>query len=479
MKKIYIVSEDRKEEKWICDVLKDEWFIMNPVTKAESPEEADIIWVLCDFRIKSLDEALLKKKTVITTIHHIDFSKLTESKKKHFAYVDSVTTYYHTICEITKAAIQTFSRKEIFVQPFWVNENVWKPLENKVNLRRKHGIDPSCYLIGSFQRDTEGNGIKDGVFLPKLEKGPDIFCEIVEEMYFRNPKVTVLLAGWRRQYVIEQLESKGIPYHYFEMIPLEELNEFYNCLDLYLVSSRVEGGPRAITEGSLAKIPIISTDVGVASSILAPESIYSMNFPDTALDAHSNIKYAYSKAQTLLVSKCIPLFRKNIFKFPSKELSIVIPIKDRTDYVVDYEEIPLRVLVRNELVPSGCPKKKIDVVTSNPPKIRLRSLHVFLQSLSDLKLPDEDFEVVITDFQSTDYDLAKLPAKFPAIDFKIVRSDASFSRGKGLNLGFQASTKEFVFFCDADMYFTKRDIFEKAYEEFKENALDFRPSYVG
>ena len=32
-------------------------------------------------------------------------------------------------------------------------------------------------LIGSFQRDTEGYDLKT----PKLSKGPDIFCDIVEE----------------------------------------------------------------------------------------------------------------------------------------------------------------------------------------------------------------------------------------------------------------------------------------------------------
>ena len=30
------------------------------------------------------------------------------------------------------------------------------------------------------------------------------------------------------------------------MVNQQELNELYNCLDLYIVSSRIEGGPRAI-----------------------------------------------------------------------------------------------------------------------------------------------------------------------------------------------------------------------------------------
>ena len=42
------------------------------------------------------------------------------------------------------------------------------------------------------------------------------------------------------------------------------VNKLYNILDLYLVTSRIEGGPQAILECALTKTPILSTDVGVA-----------------------------------------------------------------------------------------------------------------------------------------------------------------------------------------------------------------------
>ena len=47
------------------------------------------------------------------------------------------------------------------------------------------------------------------------------------------------------------------------MPPFNELNELYNCLDLYIVSSRYEGGPQAIFECALTKTPIISTNVAL------------------------------------------------------------------------------------------------------------------------------------------------------------------------------------------------------------------------
>ena len=47
------------------------------------------------------------------------------------------------------------------------------------------------------------------------------------------------------------------------MVNSKELNELYNILNLYIVSSRIEGGPQAILECAITKTPIVSTDVGL------------------------------------------------------------------------------------------------------------------------------------------------------------------------------------------------------------------------
>ena len=76
------------------------------------------------------------------------------------------------------------------------------------------------------------------------------------------------------------------------MVNINTLNELYNILDLYIVSSRLEGGPQAIIECATTKTPIISTDVGVASEILHSDSIYTLeNFEN----AKPMVEYAYKK----------------------------------------------------------------------------------------------------------------------------------------------------------------------------------------
>ena len=61
---------------------------------------------------------------------------------------------------------------------------------------------------------------------------------------------------------------------------------------MYVVSSRIEGGPQAVPECALTRTPIISTDVGLASEILSPESVN--NDLDKAMP---NVEYAYKNVQ--------------------------------------------------------------------------------------------------------------------------------------------------------------------------------------
>ena len=149
-------------------------------------------------------------------------------------------------------------------------------------------------MIGSFQRDTEGSDL----ISPKLIKGPDIFLEIVNDIFLHNKNLKVVLTGKRRNYLIENMKKKGIPFRYFEMVNSSHLNELYNILDLYLVTSRLEGGPQAILECGISKTPILSTDVGIAPEILSKKSIFNI---DEFKQAKVDVEYAYKKSLKYII----------------------------------------------------------------------------------------------------------------------------------------------------------------------------------
>jgi glycosyltransferase involved in cell wall biosynthesis len=198
----------------------------------------------------------------------------------------------------------------VYYIPLWVNQNIWYHIENKKNLRKKYNFNSKDFLVGSFQRDTEG----EDLISPKLVKGPDIFIDIINNLYKKNENLKVVLAGKRRQYVISELEKKNIPYEYFEMTNFDMLNELYNILDLYLVTSRLEGGPQALVECGQTKTPIISTDVGIADKILSSDSIFDYENLSTFEKARPDIDYAYVESSKLRIPsgmlKYIEMFEK-------------------------------------------------------------------------------------------------------------------------------------------------------------------------
>ena len=109
------------------------------------------------------------------------------------------------------------------------------------------------------------------------------------------------------QKMVNELKEAGIKYYYFEMVRFDELNEMYNMLNLYVVSSRVEGGPQAILECGLSKTPIISTDVGIASQILSKESIYEF---ETYNNPIPNINTAYKNSKKYIIPNWFDEYQK-------------------------------------------------------------------------------------------------------------------------------------------------------------------------
>ncbi len=295
--KVFVLAP---KENWICDRFVSEWKENHQESITENPHEADVIWLLADWCWNHLPHTLLSTKKVLASVHHIVPEKFGINEQREFKVRDSLIDYYHVPCLKTRDQVSSLTKKPIFCNPFWVNGSVWsEKRDQKKELRKKYGIKDDCYLIGSFQRDTEGHDL----ISPKLEKGPDLFCDaVIERRNSRSDKgmteVEVLLAGWRRQYVMKRLDDAKINYHYFELPELSTINDFYSILDLYIVAARYEGGPQAIFECAETKTPIISTDVGAASMILNRKSIFT---PGESLLAKPDTEYCKNSVEKYLM----------------------------------------------------------------------------------------------------------------------------------------------------------------------------------
>ncbi len=294
------------KENWIIDRIKDEWVQYNQKYNSKKPKTADIFWIIAPWTWEKIKIKDLENKKIVCSIYHIDEDKLDNAQLNKFQKRDTNVDFYHVISEKTKDQVKSLTDKPIQSIPFWVNQNIWFEIENKNDLKKKYGIDEDTYCIGSFQRDTEGSDL----ISPKLSKGPDRFIKIIEGLREKHEKIQVVLTGKRRNFVIKELKRRNIDFKYFEMVNFSKINELYNLLDLYIVSSRFEGGPQSILECAATKTPIISTDVGIATEILNTKSIYNM---ENFLDAKTDVDYAYKNVEKFFIPQGIDNFN-NYFK---------------------------------------------------------------------------------------------------------------------------------------------------------------------
>ena len=127
------------------------------------------------------------------------------------------------------------------------------------------GLPVGAFVAGSFQKD--GVGWEAGLE-PKLIKGPDVLLAVLEQLLGAVPELHVLLTGPARGYVRQGLERLGIPYVHLTARSRPELARAYHALDVYLVTSRQEGGPKAALEATAAGVPLVTTRVGQVPEIV-------------------------------------------------------------------------------------------------------------------------------------------------------------------------------------------------------------------
>lgn len=215
--------------------------------------------------VHTFSTSLLESDKVVVTWFHVvpddpRIKFVTEAQK----YVD----IFHTSSNITKSKLIEIGipEEKIVVIPLGVDLDLFKPVtkEEKERIKRKLGLPTDKIIIGSFQKD--GVGWAEGLE-PKLIKGPDIFVNVVERISREYP-VFVFLVGPARGYVKNELTKRNVPFKHIYLNDFPKIAECYNALDLYLLTSRIEGGPKQILEGMASGVPIVSTKVGMVPDIV-------------------------------------------------------------------------------------------------------------------------------------------------------------------------------------------------------------------
>ncbi len=117
--------------------------------------------------------------------------------------------------------------------------------------RRLLDIPEDREVVGSVMR-----------FCP--EKAPDLFVKVAERVLAERPGVLFLLVGdgplWRQTRHL--IRARGLKEDIVLLGSRDDVRDILPAFDLFLITSRTEGLPRALLETLAAGVPVVATDVG-------------------------------------------------------------------------------------------------------------------------------------------------------------------------------------------------------------------------
>jgi len=194
-----------------------------------------------------------------------EFDECFELLRRHRERIDRIQVTHAEMHELVLSAGVDPGR--VFRIPIGVDLEHFPIVDPELRARAREALalPASAFVVGSFQKD--GVGWEEGLE-PKLVKGPDTFVAVAEQAREAIPELVVLLTGPARGFVRRELERRSIPCTHVMAASRGELARAYCALDVYVVSSRQEGGPKAVLEAMASGIPLVTTRVGQAQELV-------------------------------------------------------------------------------------------------------------------------------------------------------------------------------------------------------------------
>jgi glycosyltransferase involved in cell wall biosynthesis len=195
---------------------------------------------------------------------HPEFDEVYATLSRNAARIERVQVTHAEMHELVLAA--GVEPEKVFCIPIGIDLERFPMGDESARsaARERLGIPTSAFVVGSFVKD--GVGLGEGNE-PKLVKGPDVLVATLERVRESIPELFVLLSGPARGYVRRRLEQSGIPYRHVVLGSRDELASAYHALNVYVVASRQEGGPKSALESMATGVPLVSTCVGQVPEI--------------------------------------------------------------------------------------------------------------------------------------------------------------------------------------------------------------------
>ena len=141
---------------------------------------------------------------------------------------------------------------EATLVPYVIDTRQFVP-RDRAAARREIGIPDEAYVLG-FSAKARADAFG--------RKGIDLFLETVSAAAARWRDIATLLIGAGWDALAGTLEDRGVRVFRREPARTEDTAVLYPAMDVFLCTSKEEGGPCTILEAMACEVPVITTDVG-------------------------------------------------------------------------------------------------------------------------------------------------------------------------------------------------------------------------
>ncbi len=216
------------------------------------PMNFDVVHFLTQQSMKPF----LGKLPIVMTLHHVDSSTKMDCFDESDAIMTVSQQWYDHLLTLG------VSTERLGMVPFGVDVSQFHPPtdQERSTVRDELHIKKTDFVIG-FAANRLSD--KDG------RKGVGCFIRAVRDVQRKLPNLLTLIIGPGWKNLVTHLRKENIRcLHIPYQVDHREIAKLYQGIDVFWMTSRIEGGPVPLIEAMASGIPCISTPVGAALDLI-------------------------------------------------------------------------------------------------------------------------------------------------------------------------------------------------------------------
>jgi glycosyltransferase involved in cell wall biosynthesis len=255
---------------------------------------------------------ILIKANAVHCLSQCAFADIQEIKKLHkLNNLKLIFSYHHhqsdddydysrsadavmTVCESFR---QELIKNDIFKSKIFkvfngVDVGFYRPLD-KARSRKMLGIGYDSFVIGFAGKYRSNHDDR---------KGLDIFYQTLTKLAKEKLHVHIVITGPGWDSMITKFNDAGISITYKSFLKQSMMPYFYNSLDCYLITARLEGGPVPLLEAMACNVPVITTPVGHVPEVVNDQYnglLIRLNDADITLEKIKELYASKSRQATI------------------------------------------------------------------------------------------------------------------------------------------------------------------------------------